>query len=116
MVAVPVVRVAASAGTFDSVTMAAFRSYWQREYRSEVLLNQFGISAPATFDFGQFIRANGLSDRWNRAPLTGLALEFFLFKPQESLALVAMTITIPWATSRPMLRIPSRNRPPTSSV
>ena len=74
-----------NAGSFDSVTMAAFRDYLRQKYSSAVLQSQFGISDINSFDFGDYVRANGLADTWNQSPLKGLSIEFFLFKRGENL-------------------------------
>ena len=75
---------AATAGTFDTVTMAAFRSWLQQQFSPAALQTQFGISDISTFDFGAWINSNGLTDTWNTEPVSGLALQFFLFKRQET--------------------------------
>jgi uncharacterized protein (TIGR03437 family) len=72
-------------GSFDAVTMGAFRSYLQQKYSPAVLLAQFGIADISSFDFGVYIHANSLTETWNDTPLTGLTREFFFFKRQESL-------------------------------
>jgi uncharacterized protein (TIGR03437 family) len=72
-----------NAGSFDSVTLAAFRNWLQQKYSSAVLQSQYGIVDISNFNFGDWIRTNNLSDKWNSRPLTGLPLEFFLFRRQE---------------------------------
>jgi hypothetical protein len=73
------------AGTFDAVTMAAFRSYLQHKYTATQLQQNFGITDIAAFDYGNYIHSHGLADSWNSLPLIGLAAEFLTFKRQESI-------------------------------
>jgi len=81
------------AGSFDSVTMGAFRTYLQQKYSASALLAQFGIADITNFDFGVYINANSLTETWNQQPLTGLSREFFLFKRQESVNFFSDLVT-----------------------
>jgi uncharacterized protein (TIGR03437 family) len=73
-------------GTFDSVTMAAFREWLQTKYSPAALKTQYGIADIATFHFGNWIMTNNLADKWNYTPLTGLPREFFVFRREEQIA------------------------------
>jgi uncharacterized protein (TIGR03437 family) len=82
--AVMLVPSAQNAGSFDSATMAAFQIYLQQKYGPAALQSQFGIADIGSFDFANYIQAKGLATTWNQPPLSGLPLEFFLFKRQET--------------------------------
>lgn len=82
----------AQAGSFDAVTMAAFQSYLQQKY-STADLAALGILDINTFNFASYIQTSGLSNSWNAEPLSGLPLEFFLFKRQESLVFLRNLIS-----------------------
>ena len=73
------------AGSFDSVTMAAFQAYLQQNFTASQLMTQFGISAIGSFNYATYITANNLTQTWNQQPLAGLARQFYLFKRQEEL-------------------------------
>jgi len=73
------------AGSFDSVTMAAFQAYLQQNFTASQLMSQFGISNISSFNYANYIQANNLTETWNQQPLTGLARQFYLFKRQEEL-------------------------------
>jgi hypothetical protein len=73
------------AGSFDSVTMAAFNLYLQQNFSAAQLISQFGIPNISAFNFQTYIQENGLANTWNQTPLSGLPLQFFFFKRLESL-------------------------------
>ncbi len=78
-----------NAGSFDAVTMTAFQVYLQQKYGSAALQSQFGIADISSFNFAGYIQSNGLGDTWNRTPLAGISLEYFLFKRQETVSFLA---------------------------
>ena len=71
-------------GTFDHWTMAAFSDYLSRKYTSLEFQSRYGI-ALASFNFADYVRTSGLQDTWNTRPLSGLSLEYFMFRRQETL-------------------------------
>lgn len=73
------------AGSFDTVTMTAFTAWLAKKYSTDQLNSQFGISDIRSFDYGNYIRSNGLAGTWNSFPLKGLSQEFFIFRRQETL-------------------------------
>lgn len=74
-----------SAGSFDPVTMAAFRRYLQQTYDATTLQTRFGVFSIGSFDLAEHLRAGGLADSWNTYPLTALSWEFFRFRRLETL-------------------------------
>lgn len=74
-----------AAGSFDTVTMAAFRTWLRQRYDAATLMNRFMIADISALDFGQYVLANGLGDSWNALPLSGLPAEFFRFRRSEIL-------------------------------
>ena len=82
-----------NAGSFDVVTMAAFRNYLGQKYTATVLQQTFGIADISSFDFGTYIQANGLAGKWNQQPLSGLSLEYYFFKVQETVSFLADLIS-----------------------
>ncbi|MGJ5820845.1 hypothetical protein [Paludibaculum fermentans] len=72
-----------NAGSFDGITMAAFRAYLLAKYEPQAFQEQFG-AALDNFDFGAYIRSQGTQATWNAQPLTGLALDFYVFRREES--------------------------------
>ncbi|MGJ5820004.1 hypothetical protein [Paludibaculum fermentans] len=71
-------------GSFDAITMDAFRVYLQGKYDAQTFQTRFA-AALDSFDYGAYIRSQGNQKTWNAFPLSGLALEFLLFRREESL-------------------------------
>jgi len=65
--------------SFDSVTMAHFRSYLKENYSIEQLLQEFDIISIDTFNYASWIKTHGVEDTWNNEPFIGIASEFFKF-------------------------------------
>ena len=73
------------AGSFDGVTIAAFRAWLGQHYSAEELRSQFQVTDLSTLDFADYIRTHGLSGTWNKAPVSGLPLAYFRFRRAETL-------------------------------
>ena len=66
-------------GTFDPITMNAFKDYLSSKYGNDELLSKFDISDIESFNYGNWIKTNGMQDSWNKQPLHPLSSEYFLF-------------------------------------
>jgi hypothetical protein len=56
------------AGVFNQADMRGFREFLRGVYSADVLASRFGIADVNAFDYGQHIRALGLTATWRTAP------------------------------------------------
>jgi len=73
------------AGTFDTVTISAFRTWLGQHYSADELRSQFQVNDLSSLDLADYIRTHNLSGTWNKAPLSGLPLAYLRFRRAETL-------------------------------
>ena len=85
---------AARAGSFDSVTMAAFTTHLQKTYSAAQLQSMFGLATAANLNLGIYIQTKGLSTTWNQKPFSDpLVAEFYQFQLQQTLTFLKTLIS-----------------------
>ncbi len=82
-------------GSFGEPDMSMFRQYLASRYTAQQLSTQFGIGNIATFHYGNYIRARGLSDSWRTEPWkVPLSRDFTQFQQEASVSFIRRLTTV----------------------